>query len=210
MTIEGVYLTRIVTGSGNMLIDFIRSTQRREDLLPRADGSPNLLYSLNDIVVKNRLQTVKTMRLNYDYSIGLLTLKKHSGVASFTGGTPVSKPPYLFTYNTAVTLPSQGATVLRVSEQDHFGYYNSNPEITIIPEYRAISEITGLEFVWPGGNRSPDANRMQAGILTGITYPAGGATTFEYEPHNYRFVGDTGNSCRCNSRWFKSKKDHRL
>jgi YD repeat-containing protein len=190
MTISGVYLSRIVTGSGNIAIDFNSGTELRQDLIPRADGSPNQLYSLKEIVVTNKgYQIVKKVNLNYDYSIGRLTLKNVQELP-VDGSSPV-KPPYSFAYNTNGTLPSLGVSVLRVDQQDHFGYYNSNPKTTLIPEFRAISDLTGEEFVWSGGNRSPDPDRMKAGVLTRITFPGGSSTSFEYEPHDYRYVGDS-------------------
>ena len=42
----------------------------------------------------------------------------------------------------------------------------------------------------PGGDRSPDEEAMQAGILTSVTYPTGGRTEFSYEAH--RYIDDDG------------------
>ena len=44
----------------------------------------------------------------------------------------------------------------------------------------------------PGGDRNPDEEAMQRGILTSVTYPTGGRTEFSYEAH--RYIDDNGKS----------------
>ncbi|PHN00804.1 DUF6443 domain-containing protein [Flavilitoribacter nigricans] len=106
----------------------------------------------------------------YDGSTGRLTLKSFKE----TTGT-VEKEPYFFTYNSTV-LP-----VPTTIEQDFWGYYNSNGGPGMIHPYYQNCSSTAT---YPGnGNRSPDISRMQAGILTKITYPTKGYTEIEYEAH---------------------------
>lgn len=72
---------------------------------------------------------------------------------------------------------------------DHWGYYNKSPRFILgllRPSLQlnkanfAESTITGLE-------REPNAAYAMQGILTRISYPTGGYTAFEYEPHTYGY-----------------------
>lgn len=46
----------------------------------------------------------------------------------------------------------------------------------------------GRPVLFDGADRAPNAELMQAGILTRITYPTGGHTSFEFEPHDYGYL----------------------
>ena len=76
---------------------------------------------------------------------------------------------YKFTYN-STKLPAYNARV-----SDAWGYYNGKNYISVI-------EASGDKMF---KFRTPNADKMKAEILTKITYPTGGSTTFEYEPHTY-------------------------
>ena len=43
----------------------------------------------------------------------------------------------------------------------------------------------------PGGNREPDEEYMQGGILPPVTYPTGGRAEFTYEAHRYAVAGSS-------------------
>ena len=79
---------------------------------------------------------------------------------------------YLFEYD------SPNAIADRTSlSQDYLGYYNGKNNPVLYPT------ITyGLD-TYLGGDRSPDFTYAKRGILTKITYPTGGYSLFEYEPH---------------------------
>lgn len=69
---------------------------------------------------------------------------------------------------------------------DHWGYYNSNPGTTLdsmLPEV-VVDEQTYAETVI-GTSRNPDPAKAIFGMLKKITYPTGGNTAYEYEPHSY-------------------------
>ncbi|MBR6465742.1 MAG: hypothetical protein IKS82_04825 [Bacteroidales bacterium] len=65
---------------------------------------------------------------------------------------------------------------------DHWGYYNGKSG----PFYPNSSVIlsTQKETIH-GTSRDPDASYSRLGMIEKITYPTGGYTTFEYEPHTY-------------------------
>jgi hypothetical protein len=88
---------------------------------------------------------------------------------------------------------------------DLWGYANGAdntvpiPELNIYPDHYDRGDMRmfsvykkedwyGRYFTKRGGDRLPNADYMDIGILTKITYPTGGSTTYEYEPH--RFVVD--------------------
>ncbi|WP_343540186.1 DUF5977 domain-containing protein [Sphingobacterium thalpophilum] len=63
--------------------------------------------------------------------------------------------------------------------QDYWGFYNGmDNNKTIIPTIRENGNPVS------GGDRNPYWPSMRAGTLESITYPTGGSTTFEFEPHD--------------------------
>ncbi|MCW3465782.1 DUF5977 domain-containing protein [Chitinophaga nivalis] len=84
------------------------------------------------------------------------------------------KSPYLFTYDTTA-LPAYNSQQL-----DHWGFYNGRNYFAGHSTYYSPDEIPAY-----AASRAPHDSLMKAGILTGITYPTGGNTRFEYEPHAY-------------------------
>ena len=72
---------------------------------------------------------------------------------------------------------------------DWWGYCNNDTTQTLVPQMRIkCVDPPGADgfFVNIGqANRSIDREKMQANILTSVTYPTGGITEFEYEPHRF-------------------------
>ncbi|MBP5693185.1 MAG: hypothetical protein J6W86_05680 [Bacteroidales bacterium] len=66
---------------------------------------------------------------------------------------------------------------------DHWGYFNGKDNSAFYPTTNVNTE-TLMENI-TGTIRDPDANYAALGIIEKITYPTGGYTTFEYEPHDY-------------------------
>ncbi len=84
-----------------------------------------------------------------------------------------------FTYNEVVTLPVRGSRA-----QDWWGFYNGqNFNTSLIPTETIL--VDGYQYNVGGGNREPSQNHMGAATLSKITYPTGGYTEFNYEPHYY-------------------------
>lgn len=66
---------------------------------------------------------------------------------------------------------------------DHWGYFNGKNNSAFYP---ATNVYTGApEESTAGSIRNPDHNYAVLGMIEKITYPTGGYTTFEYEPHTY-------------------------
>ncbi len=77
------------------------------------------------------------------------------------------KKPYTFSYNQADKLPGYLSNQL-----DHWGFYNGKKAILNYATYHTY--------------KTPDATCTLYGVLKRITYPTGGYTEFEFEPHDYR------------------------
>lgn len=77
---------------------------------------------------------------------------------------------YSMEYNEDIAFPGYHAKM-----NDIWGYYNGIDYSTA--SYMDLNSI-----------RIPHAQRMKLDILTKVTYPTGGYTTFEYEPHTYSKV----------------------
>ncbi|MFT3945524.1 MAG: RHS repeat protein [Agriterribacter sp.] len=92
------------------------------------------------------------------------------------------KPPYQFFYNTSQSLPDYLA-----NKTDHWGFYNGT--------FADISNINTYYTTYYSF-REANPSFLTAGILNKIIYPTGGATEFEYEPHEYnkrlKFVRSEG------------------
>lgn len=74
--------------------------------------------------------------------------------------------------------------------RDLFGFYNGKTANTnLIPketiEYRPLSEHAAVNKVIGGADRSTDTTFYKEGVLKKITFPTGGYTEFQFEPHKY-------------------------
>ena len=81
---------------------------------------------------------------------------------------------------------------------DRWGYYNHAGNSTLVPTVTAgvlVNRFPQISFTdtvtVPGGNREPDEEYMQGGILTSVTYPTGGRAEFTYEAHRYAVAGSS-------------------
>lgn len=101
-----------------------------------------------------------------------LFLESFLKAASTVDDNVVENYSYDFQYNHPEQLPEYNT--LRT---DEWGYYNG--KIYTIGETSKDSILAHL---------LPDSAYMRTGVLTKITYPTKGYTTFEYEPNNYSSV----------------------
>lgn len=79
---------------------------------------------------------------------------------------------YVFEYESPAEVPSTISYA-----QDALGYYNGKPNTILYPT------VVTTNTVFQGADRKPDFDYAKKGILKKITYPTGGYTEFEYEPH---------------------------
>lgn len=105
---------------------------------------------------------------------------------------------YTFSYNEQYPLPLKTSAAI-----DFWGYYNGkentsvNKDITdsrsLIPSlqdcligYTPTAKPHVSALAVKGACRFSNAEKMQSGTLTSITYPTGGKTVFTFEPHTFR------------------------
>lgn len=69
---------------------------------------------------------------------------------------------------------------------DFWGFYNGNSNTDgLAPYLRIIDNDNSSSYAGFGkANRNVNLNMQEANILTKITYPTGGSSSFEYEPHD--------------------------
>lgn len=120
-------------------------------------NTPLIEFKLTQGSSRNRL-TLDTLQ-EKRYNISMDTLKS----------------PYIFSYETT-PLPEPNSNSV-----DHWGYYNGAYNTSLIP---AVTPC-GSSTTYAGGNadRNPNTSYMKASVLTRITYPTGGYTTFNFAPH---------------------------
>ena len=132
--------------------------------------------AIETFVVKNASETVKNIQFEYggtdrpeSYLLKRLNI---SGEGN-----------YRFDYNSQ--------RFVTVSGLDYWGYYNGHTtgQPSLVPQMKIkYYDPPGAQgtFVQIGhADRSIDREKMKANILTKVTYPTGGETAFEYEPHRF-------------------------
>lgn len=155
----------------------------------KTDGRLDLMNSngskLSSIVIKDNLSNgFKRFDLSYGYfgRIGSVVsgndylkarLKLERLVESSFDNT-LKKPPYIFKYH-QITEPRDSKS------QDHWGYFNDQPNITLVPEM-----AYGIYYL-EGANREANPETVMAGSLKEIVYPTGGSVSYEFECHEADF-----------------------
>lgn len=104
------------------------------------------------------------------------------------GLTENGEKAHRFEYDESQALPPKSSL-----SRDHWGFWNGQNNTGLIPTltYQAGNQSQLFE-VYNGANRETDGTYAQAGTLTKLTYPTGGHTAFEYEPHTYHVDLSTG------------------
>lgn len=182
-------LTGITFPNGSLTLNY--------DAVARKDiGSSNVYNKLTSIAINavvNGLTTpVKTFRFNQSYFHYTPTgwddrsthyrLRLDNLVESSSLSGPNAKQ-YLFQYNLATNLSPRGST-----GQDNWGFNNGLTNNPTLLQSENVSYYDGGVTVSASignANRSVNATEMEAWMLTSITYPTGGKTEFDYEPHVY-------------------------
>jgi hypothetical protein len=181
----------------NGYIQFNRNTQRSD--------SDDQLYSLDEMQLYNsNNQLLKRFAFNHDYFLASSYINdanhhrlKLTGFAE-EDSTGALKKTYGFDYN-STALPPYNSTNI-----DYWGFANGSSNQTLIPQttiqqatiasttiggqtYSNSGISTSSSATWTFGdaNREPSATDMNAAILSKVTYPTGGYSTFDFEPHQY-------------------------
>lgn len=195
--IEGVRLSQITFSNGT--VDFTPASTARTDLgnsyyNPGAsfvDGANTEAKALQSISISNSVGVCKKFQFYYNYfsdntsplpgdiAIGntiqtdRYRLRLDSIREQSCDGNTLIKP-YKFEYYGSF-LPRRLSFA-----QDHWGFYNgATSNSTLIPTYS-----TNTFYFKYGANRDSKWPEMLSGALTKITYPTGGNSSFEFEPHN--------------------------
>lgn len=155
---DGVRIKNVKFPDGTN-VGFSYDTTPREDM-QFSEG----LVRLKQISISDGTYT-RGYNLYHDYSINRLALRKVSPYSN-SG----EEKGYSFDY--AGFLPSR-----LDNNQDHWGFYNTNPGNDMLPTYRY--ELTGA--VLQGGKRDTDPTRVNTGTLKRMGYPTGGYVDFEME-----------------------------
>ncbi len=168
-------------------------------------------YFQNDLLDTNPLPIAASQHYQYR------RLRLDQVIESSKDGL-VNLPPYIFDYNTDMIPPKDAETqdhwgyyngpkeVYNASQ-----YYSNN---YMIPAYEGGIDASRDRYLAysfgpscnttsvdipinlrsyqkvPGVSREPQSSSMQVGILKKITYPTGGTTEMEFEPHRYGYVSD--------------------
>ena len=130
--------------------------------------------AINKISIFNDTDTVKTIQFEYGGSERPESYLLKRVLLSDEG-------KYEFEYN-----PNRFRSQYTL---DWWGYCNGNTGQSLVPHMRIkFYDIPGAvgQFADIGlADRSIDRDKMQANILTSVTYPTGGRTEYEYEPHKF-------------------------
>ncbi|OOQ57424.1 hypothetical protein BC343_15110 [Mucilaginibacter pedocola] len=149
------------------LLTKIESTNWKVDLYYK-NTEPNELHTLDSISFwDNKGNEIKHFGLEYssrDMLSVLTTLNERPNSAS-----PMVRR-HSFLYN------SFPAGAINIRALDYWGYYNGANNTSLIP------------FAPYNANRAPLLDSTVMGALKKITYPTGGATTFEYEQNEFSFT----------------------
>ena len=95
-------------------------------------------------------------------------------IREVSGDQTIAKGSYKFDYD-PTHLPDRLSNA-----QDHWGYYNgknNNPHLVETYYYQVGAETREIS----GADRFSNEDFAKAGLLTKVTYPTGGVTSFEYE-----------------------------
>ncbi|MEL7003154.1 MAG: hypothetical protein AAFN93_10515, partial [Bacteroidota bacterium] len=162
LTIRTKYLNRIVINES--VVKF--STFPRCDLRGGRALEKVQIFQNND-------ELVKEYRLAYecDFDNQRLWLTSVQEV----GGSGAAYRPTKFQYYNKELLPP-----ITSSAQDHWGFYNGATNASLIPAFN-----TSPDFYFEGANRDTHLDKIRYGTLQSVTYPTGGVTEYEFEPHEY-------------------------
>jgi len=168
------YLKKIQFQHGS--IEFIRMD--RNDIEYKGTEKPDRLSQILIKDLQNNLLKKYTLYHSYFFDDAIGRLRLDSLSEEDVNGN--IKPPYRFSYFTN-TVPGPYTKSI-----DHWGFFNSKANNTLIPKFN-IEAVTGNYKFYAGADRAADASEdnVKKGVLSTISYPTGGATHFDYEPHEY-------------------------
>jgi hypothetical protein len=194
-----VYLKKISYDQG--YVEFIRDSNSREDL--QGEYALKFIRQYNqkgELIREFELlqsyfvgqETAKVPGITYSNNVerdyDLKRLKLTGLVERSPGGNEAITTS--FTYDESLPLPQKTSFA-----KDLWGFYNGkSSNSSPLPSFKTVvNDISSEAQTLPtafvdlqGADRSASITHAKAGMLTGITYPTGGSTHFEYELNDYR------------------------
>ncbi|MGV3502985.1 MAG: hypothetical protein ACO1O1_04710 [Adhaeribacter sp.] len=173
------YLDSIVYRNGS--VKFLASD--REDV-EYPDWNTQKPGKLSSIIIRDHAgERLKKYVFGYSYFDQNATKSgrlKLEAITEYGATDEEEKPPFTLAYFNLGLLPSKYA----VNSIDHWGFYNGKNNKTLLPP-QSSAQGQGVHS-FPGADRSMHAEvSLKSGVLASITYPTGGSTHFDYEPHDY-------------------------
>lgn len=125
---------------------------------------------LEGISVTYKGRTIRSCSLSYTANGAYLASVSKSGEGTFR-------------FNYAGT----NYPVIGTESVDHWGYYNGRTSTgsSSFLDITVTDTSSFTETINPNNSREPDASKAIIGLLSSVTYPTGGWTIFNYEPHDY-------------------------
>lgn len=154
---------------GDRKVDSIRISNKNDDLIN--------VFRFSYVYASNPTTEYDTKYVNTTIQALYPALRKRLFLTSIEegGNKGAAGQKYNFEYNDMNQLPP------RLSySQDLFGYYNKKKNHHFIPNNTYVDD---LHFEEIGGDRSFDFDGAVKGTLKKVTYPTGGSSVIEYEPH---------------------------
>lgn len=168
-------LRRITVDSSDVIVNFTYDAVNREDL-----AYDNIQYGnrLQGIEVLNNQQRIKKITLQHDYfrstsDLSNLSIddKALNSRLKLLSVYEEGKGTFLLSYKEDNKMPARLSFA-----QDAWGYYNSQGQNRTLLPKQFFTDGTGAV-------RDGSLNRRDAWMLSSITYPTGGSSSFVFEPH---------------------------
>ncbi|SHN01453.1 YD repeat-containing protein [Cyclobacterium lianum] len=125
-------------------------------------------------------QYFQDRRLSKNYRLKLDAIRIKDGVNTMIGS-------HTFDYFTNYFSWDKPNNSYRI---DNFGYFNNKPNADLIPPTE-VDLTTGFTIPFGTADRNTDTTYLKEGVLKRITYPTGGYSEFEFEPHQYQILDKT-------------------
>nr|WP_121271545.1 hypothetical protein [Pedobacter schmidteae] len=180
---EVIYLDEIAFNNG--VVKFPKSKRNDYQFVPSVwPGNINPVAEekkLENIVLYDNDNTaIKCWQFYYTENV--IRLKLDSIRETSLAGQ--KNQAYIFSYN-PVLLPTSswsGYNPFNSNDVDHWGYYNGANNLS---ERIPSIYLSQYDQLIGGANRTPDPYFMKAEMLEKISFPTGGYSKFEFEPHDY-------------------------
>ncbi len=171
-----IFLSRIFTDNEEVIFETIPYSGR-------------LRRKLDKIRIRNRLTAQEWFYKFYSSDFGI---SKFLLDAIYKGSGSTQEAFYQFGYNTEPVGNSYGdCQAFSYAGIDHWGYHNgARTYQSRIPSGQIMYNYQNLPFV-PINSRNPSSSTARPGSLESMTLPTKGRINFEYENHDYGYVGAT-------------------